>query len=79
MGEEICARVCRCAAVAWGIKPDRVNQDSVMEAIPQWDSLGHLKLTMALEKEFKMTFHPRDTVRMRSIKKICEIIGEVGK
>jgi acyl carrier protein len=77
MQEEVCQRVCRCAASAWNMDQAHINKDSSMDTIPQWDSLGHLKLIMALEKEFGLTFHPRDTVRMQSIDKICQIIEAV--
>lgn len=74
MQEEICSRVCRSAASAWKIDQTQINKDSSMDTITQWDSLGHLKLIMTLEKDFGLIFHPKDTVRMRSIEKICQVI-----
>jgi acyl carrier protein len=78
MREEICSRVCRAVASVLNLDPSQVNQGSSMDTIPQWDSLAHLKLVLLLEEEFGLTFQMRDTVRMRSIEKICQIIEEIN-
>jgi len=76
MQEEILSKVCQCAASAWKMDVAKINKDSSMDNLAKWDSLGHLKLIIVLEKEFGISFHPRDTVRMRSIDKVCQVIVE---
>ncbi|MGK2908665.1 MAG: acyl carrier protein [Sphingobium sp.] len=34
------------------VPPDRISGDVDREALPEWDSLAHLRLITALEEEF---------------------------
>lgn len=47
--------------------PDDVNN---------WDSFTHVRLMEALEKEFKISLRPKDTRRMKNVRKICRVIED---
>ena len=42
--------------------------------IPEWDSIGHMGLMSALEKEFKITMKTDDIVDFSSFKKGIQIL-----
>ncbi|MCR5183074.1 MAG: acyl carrier protein [Opitutales bacterium] len=41
---------------------------------PQWDSIRHLNLVIALEAEFAVTFEPEEIAAMRSREEILKIL-----
>lgn len=53
---------------------DAVSIDSV----PQWDSLGHIGLILALEAEFQISIAPAQAIEMISVRAIREILTELG-
>ena len=42
------------------------------ETIPEWDSLGHVHLIMAVEREFKVRFQMDTIPDLNSVDKIME-------
>ena len=53
--------------------PEEVNQ----ETIEKWDSLGHLQLCMALEKEFGIKFKMSDMPKLTTLEKIQTCLSEM--
>lgn len=56
------------------IKEDSVNENTNMDNTPGWDSLGHLRLVLALESEFGITIEPEDLVKMTDYKVIIHFL-----
>ena len=50
------------------IKLDLINLNSSMKNISQWDSLGHLNITLAMEKELKIQIPLEDLAKISSVK-----------
>jgi acyl carrier protein len=69
--EDVVARV-------FGVERDRVNDDSSPETVEGWDSMGHLNLISALEKDFNVSIDIVDTMEMVSVGKIREILLGYG-
>jgi acyl carrier protein len=44
--------------------------------IPNWDSLGHLRLFMAIEEKFGIKFTAKEILQLLSIEQICRGIEE---
>ena len=65
-----CARVCRLDAAD---APRDLNQDNV----EQWDSLGHLRLVLAIEAEFGTTFHTETIPLLTSSDSLKEELSNV--
>lgn len=43
-------------AAVLGLAEDQVSDDISMQSTPQWDSLRHMKLILAIEQEFDIEF-----------------------
>jgi acyl carrier protein len=56
------------------IVPTQVTGELSPETIENWDSLNHLKLTLALEQEFKVNFLPEDIEQLTSAQRISDIL-----
>ena len=48
------------------------------ENLPQWDSLGHVKLMMACEEEFGVKFTIEETVESTSAAKLKAVLAGKG-
>ena len=46
---------------------ERINLESSMDDIPEWDSFKHIELIIAIEEKFKIKLEYRDTTEMISI------------
>lgn len=46
------------------------------EAIPGWDSVAHLALLLAIERQFNVAFTSKQMVEMRTIGDLLTAIGE---
>ena len=57
------------------IKCDNINEDSNINNVDNWNSLTHLELIVAIEKETDYKFSPDEIVKCLSVKKIYEAIN----
>lgn len=55
-----------------------VEDDLQMENTPEWDSLKHLQLLVAIEKAFGLEIDFQESIKMTSMERIKEIVKEVG-
>ena len=58
----------------FGIAPDRISADARPSDIPEWDSLGHLNLMLALEDAFGVELSIDDMSRLNSVGAILKHI-----
>jgi acyl carrier protein len=56
------------------LAPSSVSAETSQENTPAWDSLGHLRLVIALEQRFGLRFRGDDIPRMTSVAKILEFL-----
>jgi acyl carrier protein len=75
---DVPVRVKHVVADVLGVDAETLNDDSSPDTLPSWDSLAHLNLVMALEKEFDVTLSPDDILEMMSMKLITLILRERG-
>jgi acyl carrier protein len=54
-------------AVTFGIEPDRINANSAQNQVPEWDSVAHLNLMLALEDTFNVRLTVQDMQRLTSV------------
>lgn len=59
----------------FGIEPDQVTDDLEYATIPQWDSVAHMALVVALEDEFDIMMEIDDVIDMSTFKKATEIVA----
>ncbi len=65
-------------ATALGIDLSEVHNNLEYNTIPQWDSVGHMALIAALEKEFDVMLDTDDIIDMSSVEKAKEILLKNG-
>ena len=58
--------------------PEDVVDGLTYNSVSAWDSVGHMQLIAAIEKEFSLTFDTQDIFDFDSFKKGMEIIGKHG-
>ncbi|MFC1585754.1 acyl carrier protein [Fibrobacterota bacterium] len=51
-----------------------IDENWTSENLPQWDSMGHLNLMMALEKKFNIKFEIEEMFQIQSLKDASNII-----
>lgn len=71
-------RLYRVVSEVFGLPIEEVNDDSSPDTIPNWDSLSHLNLILALEAEFEVSLSPEDVMEMLSVRLIQIILAEHG-
>lgn len=58
------------------IDRNEIIEKSSIDTVPNWDSISHMNLVMALEEEFELTFSEEQILEMLSVEIIIEIIKE---
>lgn len=54
-----------------------IDENSSMDNIKSWDSLGHMNLVLALEDEFKVVIPDEDAGNITSYKLIMVVLNEL--
>lgn len=54
-----------------------IDENSSMDNIKSWDSLGHMNLVLALEDEFKVVIPDEDAGNITSYKLIMAVLNEL--
>jgi acyl carrier protein len=67
-------RVQEQIALMFGITPERITQDTAQDDIPEWDSVGHLNLMLAIENTFDVTLEIDQMVDLTSVVAIIEYL-----
>ena len=55
-----------------GIDASKLSDSDSPQTIPQWDSVTHLQLLLALEGEFGVQFSPEEMAQLSTIGRIRE-------
>jgi len=69
--EDVVARV-------FGVERAGVDEDASPASVEGWDSMGHLNLVAALEKDFNVSIDIGDAVEMVNVRRIREILLVYG-
>lgn len=62
-----------------GIDTGKINTNSNMQNIKEWDSINHIKIILSLEKEYKIKIKTSDFDKFTSIKFIEEYLKKNKK
>lgn len=58
------------------ISVESIADDSSPATLPQWDSLGHLNLVMALEQKFGVSFTLDEIIQMQDLPTIRQFLQD---
>jgi len=67
-------RVKQILSTTFKIPLDEVKANTNADNTPAWDSLSHLRLVMALEREFDITIDPKHFSKISDVKGIVEVV-----
>lgn len=61
------------------IPASEIGEDASSANLPDWDSVAHLNIIMAVEEAFGVTFEPDEMLEMHSLKIIqAEVAKKLG-
>jgi acyl carrier protein len=72
------SRVEDVVAQVFGLEPRSIEATSSPDSVEGWDSMGHLNLIAALEKNFNISIDIGDAMEMVSVQRIREILLGYG-
>lgn len=55
---------------------EQVTPQSSPDTIPNWDSLQHLNLVLALEQEFQIQFTPEEIEQLLSVEIVAALLDQ---
>jgi len=61
---------------AWGVGSEKIPSDAGFNEFPQWDSLGHVSLLLALEEEYRVSIDYEILTELISMRAIIEYLKE---
>lgn len=56
------------------IKESDYSEDLTAGEIPEWDSIGHVNLLMAVEREFDLAFDVTDAIDIESVADMQDMV-----
>lgn len=74
MDNDNLVRLRRVFHETFNIEPSSVVEETVQNDIPQWDSLGHLRLMMAVEKEFKVKLQTSTITQIQTVEALLHAL-----
>ncbi|TAH50274.1 MAG: acyl carrier protein [Chloroflexota bacterium] len=60
----------------FGVPRDAIDAHASPKTIPQWDSLQHLNLVLALEQEFEIQFSTEEISAMTDFTQVVETVEQ---
>jgi acyl carrier protein len=56
----------------------KFTEDLSVDNVPGWDSMAHVGLILALQKEFAVSIPPADAIELTSVKNIIQYLANRG-
>jgi acyl carrier protein len=63
-------------AVTFGIEAGRINANTTQNQVPEWDSIAHLNLMLALEDAFNLRLTVKEIQRLTSVPEILRHLDD---
>lgn len=57
------------------VTPDQVLDSSSPDTLDTWDSLSHVQLIAALEKEFSISISPEEGIELEDFADVCALVA----
>ena len=54
---------------------ERFTEDLSIDNVPGWDSMAHVGLILALQKEFAVSIPPADAIELTSVRNIIQYLA----
>jgi len=56
---------------------EKFTEDLSIDNIPGWDSMAHVGLILALQKEFGVTIAPAEAIELTNVKNIIQFLSKL--
>jgi acyl carrier protein len=67
-------RVMQTVSRVLRVPQESVTENSMMGDIPQWDSLNHMAVILAVEREFNLVFDLDDVVDLDGVQDLIDLV-----
>jgi acyl carrier protein len=57
---------------------EKFTEDLSIDNVPGWDSMAHVGLILALQKEFAVSISPADAIELTSVKNIIQYLADMS-
>lgn len=57
---------------------EQFTEDLSIDNVPGWDSMAHVGLILALQKEFAISIPPVDAIELTSVKNVIQYLANQG-
>lgn len=54
----------------------RLTRDTTAASVPGWDSLGHIRLMLAVEKKFKVKFKGSEISSLKNVGELADLVAK---
>ena len=71
---DIESRLKTLIAEAFSLDPNKVDENTGMDSVAEWDSLNQLRLVLLLEEEFSVALEPEEIVLLQDYKAVLAIV-----
>lgn len=68
-------RAKKIMASAFTIDPADIDDGVTLGSIREWDSLGHMRLVLAIEESLGKTLDPQEVVAIRSLADVSRLLA----
>jgi len=72
------SRVASVFSQVFAVPAEDIASNTVPDDVPKWDSLGHMNMVSALEKEFQLRFKPNEIMELGSVQDILGVLARKG-
>lgn len=69
-------KIIEIIANVFGVSPTVLTKGDSPDTLPEWTSIKHMNLTLALEQELNITLSQKDIIEMLSVELILTIVKE---
>lgn len=75
MSADTAGQIRELAADILGVDPGSLHDSSGPENVPQWDSVNHLNIVLAIEQAFDIQLDPEDIEQMQTIGAMVTVVN----
>lgn len=69
-------KILEVVANVLGVDQSRLTPKASPDTLPEWTSIKHMNLAMALEQELGISLSQKDIIEMLNVELILTIVGE---
>lgn len=71
-------RVLKVLSKVFRVPVESLNMGSSPDSVPQWDSLAHMNMVLAVEEEFGVSFSAEELVSLLNVELVVETLKAKG-